>query len=245
MASSKTSSREFFTILSGLAQELDGPLQSMAQSTQKLIDEYKRRDFEYISYKDFKKILATFEQVNRQLNRCAAATGRMLALNIPKKKAIAGPCVLNEVITDIAGLLKQQMAAARIRVSLRLAKDVAPVRLSKVECHQIVHNVLVNAVQAMPAGGMVRIRTVLDKVNKMAVLEVRDEGVGMTRQHLPQVFEPFFTTKERGFEKSAGLGLSVVHAIVEKAGGRIHIKSSLRAGTVVRIDLPLVIPSGS
>ena len=220
-------------------------MRSMVQSTQKLIDEYKRRDFEYISYKDFKKILATLEQVNRQLNRCGATTSRMLALDIPKKKTIVGPCAVNEVITDIVGLLKQQIAVARIKVSLRLAKDVLLVRLSKVECHQIVHNVLVNAMQAMPAGGVVKIRTTLDRMCKTAVFEVQDEGVGITPEHLSQIFEPFFTTKERGFEKSTGLGLSIVHAIVEKAGGEIHIKSSLRAGTVVRINLPLAVVSRS
>ena len=245
MASSKTSSRGLVTTLSGLAQELDGPLQSMAQSTQKLIDAYKSRDFEYVSYKDFKNILITLEQINRQLRRCSSATGRMLALDGLTKKDMAGPCAINEVVREIAGLLKQQMAAVRVKVSLRLSKNALPVRLSNVECHQVVHNVLVNAIQAMPAGGVVRIRTVLDKVNKMAVLEVRDDGVGITPEHLPQIFEPFFTTKERGFEKNAGLGLSIVNAIVEKAGGGIHIKSSLRAGTVVRIDLPLAVPSKS
>ena len=230
---------EPLTILAGIAQELDGPLQSVSKSTQKLIDEYKRRDFEYISYRDFTKIITTLEQMNRQLKRCCATTGRMLV------RSSTGSCAINEVIREISALLKQQIATAGIKMSLRLARDISPVRLGKIECHQVIHNVLVNAMQAMPAGGTVRIRTARDRSNKRAVVEVQDEGVGITPEHLSKIFEPFFTTKERGFEKSAGLGLSVVHAIVEKAGGGIHIKSSLRTGTVVRIDLPLAVISKS
>jgi signal transduction histidine kinase len=239
MALPEKPSHEFLTILSGLAHELDSPLQSISKSTQKLIDEYKRRDFEYLSYKDFTKIITTLEQMNRQLKRCCATTGRMLV------RSSTGSCAINEVIREITALLKQQIKAAGIKMSLRLAKDIPPVRLGKVECHQVIHNVLVNAMQAMPAGGAVRIRTARDRLNKRAVVEVQDEGVGITPEHLSKIFEPFFTTKERGFEKSAGLGLSVVHAIVEKAGGGIHIKSSLRTGTIVRIDLPLAAVSKS
>ena len=238
MAAPKTSSHELFTILSGLAQELGGPLLSMAQSTQSLIDEYKNRNFEYLSYKDFKKIVTTLEQINRQLRRCGITTGRVLALNTAADKASAGPCAVNEVIKETLELLEQQLGSARIKVSLRLAKDMPLVRLGKVECFQIIYNILMNAVQAMPAGGAIRIRTALNKAGKTVLLEVQDEGIGITPGHLSRVFEPFFTTKERGFEKNAGLGLSIVHSIIERVGGDIHIQSSLRKGTVVRIDLP-------
>jgi len=56
---------------------------------------------------------------------------------------------------------------------------------------------------------------------------------------LPKVFEPFFTTKERGIDKSAGLGLSIIHSIIHAVGGTVHIKSSLRKGTTVQISLPV------
>ncbi len=242
MAPSKKPSQENFITLSGLAQELDGPLRSMAKSTRKLIDEYKQRDFEYISYKDFSKIFAILEQVNRQLNRCSQATGRLLTLNTsdPKNSLV---CDINEVILENVGLLKQQMSATKIKPSLRLSKGLPLVRLGKVECHQVIHNVLVNAMQSMPAGGVLKIATALDKGNKTVALDVQDEGVGITPEHLSKVFEPFFTTHERGFEKSAGLGLFIAHFIMEKAGGSIHIKSSLRKGTLVQIDLPLAVSS--
>ncbi|MGH7250184.1 MAG: hypothetical protein ACREGC_04360, partial [Minisyncoccia bacterium] len=69
MATPKLS--DSLTVISGLAHELDAPLKSIAVRTQKLIDEYKNRDFEYISYKDFKNIIATLEQLKRQMDRCS------------------------------------------------------------------------------------------------------------------------------------------------------------------------------
>src|SRR5271156_4786312 len=72
------SSSDSFTTLSGLAHELDSPLKSILARTQKLIADYKDRDFEFISYKDFKVIISTLEQIERQLEHCSQTTSRML-----------------------------------------------------------------------------------------------------------------------------------------------------------------------
>src|SRR5271170_5577430 len=67
-----------FTVISGLANELDSPLKSILERTRKLIHDYKNRDFEFISFKDFKVIIATLEQLERQLEHCSQTTSRML-----------------------------------------------------------------------------------------------------------------------------------------------------------------------
>ena len=228
-----------FDVLSGLAQELDAPLQSLVKSSQKIVDDYKSRDFEYISYKDFKNIIATLEQINRQLKRCRLTTERMLHLSVPKERLSSQPSPVNEVINEVAGLLDQQMEAAKVKVILHLRKDLPLAGIGKVECHQVLYNVFINAIQAMPAGGKIKVRTDLDKSLNMVTIDVEDEGVGITPEHLSKIFEPFFTTKERGVEKSAGLGLSIVYAVVHAIGGDVHIQSSLRKGTLVHIDLPI------
>ena len=91
----------------------------------------------------------------------------------------------------------------------------------------------------MPSGGVIKVQTSLNKQGDMIMVNVIDQGVGITQEHLSKVFEPFFTTKERGLEKSAGLGLSIIYSIINAAGGFIHIKSSLRNGTTVQISLPV------
>jgi len=228
-----------FDVLSGLAQELDAPLQSLVKSSQKLLDDYKSRDFEYIAYKDFKNIIATLEQMNRQLKRCRMTTEHMLHLSKGKGGVLSRPSDVNAAINEVTGLLDQQLKSAKDKVVMHLADNLPLAVIGKVELHQVIHNVLINAIQAMPAGGKIKIRTGLDKDRNMVAINVEDEGVGITSEHLSKVFEPFFTTKERGVEKSTGLGLSIVYAIVHAAGGDIHIQSSLRKGTTVRIDLPV------
>ena len=230
-----------FNILAGLACELNAPLKSLATSSQKLLDEYKDRDFEYVAYKDFKNIITTLQQMNRQLKRCSQTTQQMMRLDKGKDHARSEPYQINAVIGEIIDLLGQQFKSARVKIITRLEKNLPLIAIDKVDCHQVVHNILINAVQAMPAGGKIKIRTSLNKNGNMVVLTIEDEGIGITPEHLSKVFEPFFTTKERGVEKSTGLGLSIVYAIVHDAGGNTHIQSSLRKGTTVYIDLPVFV----
>ena len=145
---------------------------------------------------------------------------------------------MNETIKDILGLLQQPFSMHKIKVQSRCAKNLPKVNLSKIDGHQVIHNILTNAIQAMPAGGTVSIHTSFDAKSKLVTVEITDQGVGIASAHLPKVFEPFFTTKDHGVEKSSGLGLSIVYAIVQAAGGSINIQSSLRKGTQVRLLFP-------
>ena len=230
---------ESFNVLSGLAQELDAPLRSLVKSSQKLLDDYKSRNFEYIAYKDFKNIITTLEQINRQLKRCCLTTERMLHLSKRGKSSSSHFCQVNDVIKEIVGLLGQQLESAKARVMVHLDNGLPLAKIGRVECYQVIHNVLINAIQAMPAGGKVKVRTGLDKGRAMVTVDIEDEGIGITPEHLSKVFDPFFTTKERGVEKNAGLGLSIVYSIVHTVGGDVHIQSSLRKGTKVHMDLPV------
>jgi two-component system NtrC family sensor kinase len=232
-------SSDSFTIISGLAHELDSPLKSILERTQKLINDYKNRDFEFISYKDFKVIISTLEQIEHMLEHCSRTTSRMLYVGKRYARLEANNCQINAVIKNVIGDLSQQLKSSRIKLVSRLGKQVPLATVGPVECHQIIHNVIINAIQAMPAGGIIKVRTFLDKTDGFIGIDVTDEGVGITPDHLSKVFEPFFTTKERGIDKSAGLGLSIIHSIINAVGGSIHIKSSLRKGTTIQISLPV------
>ena len=228
-----------FTVISGLAHKLDSPLKSILTRTQKLIHDYKNRDFEFISYKDFKVIISTLEQLERQLEHCSQTTSRMLYVGKRHARLEQDNCQVNEVIKSVVGNLSHQLKSARIKLVSRLAKQLPLVTVGPIECHQIIHNVIINSIQAMPGGGVIRVRTFLNKRQGLIAIYVTDEGVGITPDHLSRVFEPFFTTKERGIEKNSGLGLSIIHSIINAVGGSVHIKSSLRKGTTVQISLPV------
>ncbi len=240
MSSPKHKPTPSFDLLYGLAQELDAPLQSLVKSSRKLISDYKSRDFEYISYKDFKNILTTLEQINRQLHRCSQTTQRMMLLRNSPVKAKTASSSVNSLITEIIGVLEIQLKSARVSLGLHLGKHMPPAAIGRVDCQQVIHNVLLNAIQAMPAGGKITIHTSADPQKKTVSVNIQDEGVGITPEHLSKVFEPFFTTKERGIDKNSGLGLSIVYSLVHAAGGDIHIQSSLRKGTMVHIEFPTV-----
>jgi two-component system NtrC family sensor kinase len=232
-------SPDSFTVISGLAHELDSPLKSILARTQKLINDYKNRDFEFISYKDFNVLISTLELLERQLEHCSQTTSRMLYVGKRRARMENNNCQINEVIKNVLGDLSRQLKTAHIKLVPRLEKQLPLVTIGPVECHQIIHNVIINAIQAMPSGGTIKLRTFIDKTHGFIGIHVTDEGVGIAPDHLPKVFEPFFTTKERGIDKNAGIGLSIIYSIINAAGGSIDIKSSLRKGTTVQISLPV------
>ena len=122
-----------------------------------------------------------------------------------------------------------------ITLSLALAEQPCLVHADPTQFTQVLINLAVNARDAMPDGGLLRVSVGPDEVGKI-VLEVSDTGVGMDEQLVRQIFEPFFTTKTEG--KGTGLGLSTVLGIVEQSGGRIEVDSELGRGTCFRISLP-------
>ncbi len=101
--------------------------------------------------------------------------------------------------------------------------------------NQVLHNVLLNAVQACGPGGVVEART--HKAPSAVVIEVEDNGVGIRPEDLPHVFEPFFTTKPVG--QGTGLGLAISYGIVRDHGGSIEAESTPGRGSTFRIRLPL------
>ena len=235
---SKSNPTKTLALLTGLSSKINQPLRSLYLSSQKLLDVYKAKNFEYISYKDFKQMIFTLEQMNRQIKHCYETTQRLI--NLDKSKSKLEFCSVHEVINEILDLFGPQFLACKIKTSFRFQKDIPKVKLSPIDGYQVMHNVISNAIQAMPGGGSIKIRTLFEKKSKLVIVEVIDQGVGIAPGHLPRVFEPFFTTKEGGIEKNTGLGLFIVHTIVQAVGGSIDIQSSLRSGTQVRIVLPAV-----
>jgi signal transduction histidine kinase len=102
------------------------------------------------------------------------------------------------------------------------------------QIHQALTNVLVNALQATPAGGEVRVA--LRDAGETFSIEIQDQGVGIAAEHLSHIFEPFFTTKRAG--EGTGLGLSVAEGIIRQHGGTITAESRSGQGTLFRIQLP-------
>jgi signal transduction histidine kinase len=176
--------------------------------------------------------------------RGATLTRQLLAFS---RKQVLKPRVLtvNDTITTLQPILRR-LVGDEIRVTLELAEEIDPVFADPGQIEQVLINLVVNARDAMPNGGEIKIASANVELppdaaadasaRSFVVMSVTDTGHGIPKTVTDQIFEPFFTTKEEG--KGTGLGLSTVHGIVEQSGGFIRVESELERGTTFWIHLP-------
>jgi two-component system NtrC family sensor kinase len=142
---------------------------------------------------------------------------------------------LNQVVEDGLYFLEARCAKAGITVIRRLNADLPEITADPAQLKQVLVNLVVNAVQAMPDGGSLTVRTGAGE--SCVYLGVEDTGTGMTAEVREQAFIPFFTTKD--VSEGTGLGLAVVHGIVTSHGGSISVASEVGQGTRFEIRLPV------
>jgi len=188
-------------------------------------------------------------QIRLAGDRAAALTGRLLAVS---RRQILKPEVidLSAIVTGLRDMI-QRLIGEDITLVLELAPDLASIRADPGQIEQVLLNLVVNALDAMPDGGVLTIETRTVQVDQVyaaehpgtrtgphAMLGVRDTGIGMDESIRRRIFEPFFTTKAYG--KGTGLGLSMVYGIVKQSGGSIWFQSEPGHGSRFTIYLPYV-----
>lgn len=156
----------------------------------------------------------------------------LFARQMPLQKS---PVDLNAVIEEGLSFLESRCAQSGVVVKRRLAKRLPWITADPAQLKQVLVNLLVNAVQAMPAGGTFKIAT--RATGNQVVWLVEDDGLGMSAAVLQKIFIPFYTTKD--VHEGTGLGLPVVHGIVTSHGGTIAVRSAPGQGTRCEIRLPL------
>ncbi len=147
---------------------------------------------------------------------------------------------LNQVIRDTLSLLEHQFKTAQIAVDLDLAEELPPINGNSGKLQQVFLNLLLNAKDAMPNGGRLRVATL---ANGHVEALVSDSGNGIAPEHLKRIYDPFFTTKTTprpGERRGTGLGLSVSYGIIQEHAGKIHVESSIGAGTTFHLEFPLL-----
>jgi two-component system, sporulation sensor kinase E len=142
---------------------------------------------------------------------------------------------LRETIEDNLEIFHERLSQNNITVETSFAEDCPLVHADVDQICQVLINLVMNAIHAMPNGGTMRL--VLAPDRDMVKLTVADTGQGMPEEVIAKVFEPFFTTKE--FGKGTGLGLTVVKGIIEEHNGAIHVESEPGKGTTFTICLPI------
>jgi len=211
-------------LAASLAHEINNPLQAIRSSISLLakrpLDEVKRERFLTVA--------------DQEVERLIQLVQRTIDFYRPSKERWEDTDV-NALLEDTLALSSKQLQHSGIKITKEL-----PARLPLVEAlpnylKQVFINVVLNAVEAMPHGGELTVRTGLDSENDELAIAFRDTGVGIPSSDLPYVFEPFYTTKERG----TGLGLAISYSIVERHGGRMEVQSKEGKGTTFTVRLPL------
>ena len=147
---------------------------------------------------------------------------------------------LNQVIRDTLSLLEHQFKTAQIVVDLDLTEDLPAIHGNPGKLQQVFLNLLLNAKEAMPGGGSLRVAT---QVNGHVEAVIADSGSGIAPEHLKRIYDPFFTTKttpKPGDRRGTGLGLSVSYGIIQEHAGKIHVESAVGAGTTFHLEFPLL-----
>jgi two-component system cell cycle sensor histidine kinase/response regulator CckA len=186
------------------------------------------------------KVVARLTEAEKACQRATALTQQLLTFakgGAPVRQTVSLAPLLTDSITFA-------LRGSNVRADFRIAADLWPVDADSGQMSQVLHNVVLNAAQAMPGGGTVEVRAdnvVLGAGASLSLPEgryikiaVQDHGCGMPRDVLPKIFDPYFTTKAAG----SGLGLATVHAIVAKHDGYIRVDSQVGEGTTVVIYLP-------
>ncbi|MEP6962255.1 MAG: ATP-binding protein [Acidobacteriota bacterium] len=207
-------------LTAGLAHELRNPLATMRSSAEMLAKQ--------VSENEVARELAGY--ITEEVDRTSGLITRFLDFARPRNLALE-PGDLH-VMLDRA-IARFEKAGATVSVFKNYSPDVPPVPFDGSLMEQVILNLLDNAAQASPAGGVITLKT--QRAKGAVEISVIDRGSGIDPAHLESIFNPFFTTKSTG----VGLGLAIVSKIVEEHGGQISVASTKGEGSVFLIYLPL------
>jgi signal transduction histidine kinase/CheY-like chemotaxis protein len=188
------------------------------------------------------------EQIQLAAERATALTSQLLTFS--RRQVVQHvPVDLNQSVRDIDNMINR-LVGEDVELQVSLMAGIGVVRADPGQIAQVIMNLAINARDAMPKGGRLRIETrdvtvdetmlvQLPDINpgRYVMLTVSDTGVGMSKETMSHIFEPFFTTKEKG--KGTGLGLSIVYGIVKQGGGHISVESTVGDGSTFTIYFPV------
>ncbi len=227
------------TLSAGMAHEIKNPLVSIKTFAQLLPERYQDSDFRE----------TFFSLIGHEVDRIDSLVNQLLRFARPAKPLLK-PMHVHDVLEKALLLVGHRLYQKDIKLTRSWQADVDTIRADADQIEQVFLNFFINALDAMKPGGSLTVATEIgstetwptalpgdsEDVREILRISVEDDGAGIKPEDVAHVFDPFFTTKDYG----TGLGLSVVHGIVQEHGGQIEVESELDRGTSFRILLPLV-----
>lgn len=175
-----------------------------------------------------KEFLGIIQEESRRLNRLVA---QFLDFARPRAPELRLADV-GELLESVVNLVSQTLPRLDISIETQIASDLAPFKCDPEQLKQVILNLLLNSVQAMPNGG--RIIVSAEREQHILKIRVRDEGSGIPKEMVDSIYDPFFTTKENG----TGLGLPIAYQMIEQHGGELVLEENTEKGACFAITIP-------
>lgn len=209
-------------LVAGVAHEIRNPLGIMKATVQVMQDEFKEQE----QYTEYLAVL------NEQIERQNKIIRELLDYAKPLPP-IFQTVNVNDIVNSLFSFSRSYFQQQKVETTLELADDLPPVNADVEKLKQAFLNLVFNSVEAMPQGGRITVRTTGKE--DCVIVEFIDNGRGIPESDMRRLFDPFFTTKNTG----TGLGLAMVHSIIELHRGKIEVHSTPGEGTVFRMTLPI------
>ncbi len=214
------------TFSSGIAHEINNPLNNISLSTDALLEEFDSMDEEEI-----KEIL---DDIMIQTERASKIVRNLLDFSRAKSSE-SEPLYIDYILHKTTDLIANELNIHKITLEKEIDDMLPMVNGDLQKLQQVFLNLIINAEQAIVEDGKISVHAMATD-NGYVRTSISDTGPGIDPEHLSQIFDPFFTTKEAG--KGTGLGLAIVYGIVKKHGGYIEVASELGEGTTFSVYLP-------
>ncbi len=222
------------TFTAGIAHELNNPINNISLTAEAFVEEYGDSVSE-----DGREML---RDIMSQSERAADIVKNLL--DFSRTESPVFECLRPEqILSSTVNLVKNQVHVAGQRLEFDVSDDLPCVQGNLRNLQQVFTNLLLNAIQATPAGGLIRVEADWDEENDQVRMRVTDSGPGVPVGIRQQIFEPFFSTKEVG--KGTGLGLAVSYSLIKRHGGRIEVHGDEGQGAEFRVLLPAAGASAS
>ena len=212
-------------LAAGVAHEVNTPLTGVSSYTQMLLGMLPEADPKH----------ALLQKVRRQAERATNIVNNLLNFSRTGSATEFGEVDIHRVLDDTLQLLEPQLRTNQIEIVRAYQEEQPLVFGNSGKLQQIFTNLLLNARDAIPNGGEIKISTANDG-NKSLVIEIADSGIGIAPENVAKIYDPFYTTK--GVGRGTGLGLAVSYGIVQEHSGHISVESTPGHGTTFRISLP-------
>jgi signal transduction histidine kinase len=220
-------------LVASSVHEINNPIQGLLTFSHLMQDILNEGELSAENVEKFKKHVSL---MSSELERCGNIISGLLSFSRQSEMA-PKDIDLNDLLEQVITLTRHKMEIQNIQLSAHLSSRPLIVNGDVNQLQQCLLNLIFNAIEAMPEGGELKVKSERDRPKGHALVEIQDTGIGIAEEHLAHIFDPFFSTKQEG--EGTGLGLSIVYGIAKNHGGDVRVESQKGKGSTFILSFPV------